>query len=67
MAASGGRLLLRTREKTDWKTEREGIVITIANTGSGISAEHLPKIFDPFFTTKGIQGMDWDCGCVVKS
>jgi signal transduction histidine kinase len=49
MAANGGRLLLRTREKTDWKTRRMGIVIMIADTGSGISAEHLSKIFDPFF------------------
>lgn len=26
--------------------------VSIADTGKGISAEHLPKIFDPFFTTK---------------
>ena len=26
--------------------------VTIADTGSGISAENLAKIFDPFFTTK---------------
>jgi signal transduction histidine kinase len=26
--------------------------VAIADTGKGISAEHLPKIFDPFFTTK---------------
>ena len=28
------------------------VQVTIADTGKGISAEHLPKIFDPFFTTK---------------
>jgi signal transduction histidine kinase len=28
--------------------------LTIADTGSGISQEVLPKIFDPFFTTKEI-------------
>jgi nitrogen-specific signal transduction histidine kinase/ActR/RegA family two-component response regulator len=26
--------------------------LTIADHGSGIAAEHLPKIFDPYFTTK---------------
>jgi signal transduction histidine kinase len=28
------------------------ILITIADSGHGISDEHLPKIMDPFFTTK---------------
>jgi signal transduction histidine kinase len=31
------------------------VVITVADTGHGISAENLPRIFDPFFTTKS----DW--------
>ena len=26
--------------------------ITVADTGMGIKAEHLPKLFDPYFTTK---------------
>ncbi|MCY7347945.1 MAG: PAS domain S-box protein [Pyrinomonadaceae bacterium] len=30
------------------------IVIEVADTGSGIEPENLPKIYDPFFTTKGI-------------
>ncbi len=31
---------------------RGGIVITIVDTGPGISKEHLAEIFEPFFTTK---------------
>ena len=52
----GGRLLLRSREATNWKNERRGLVITVADTGTGISPASLRKIFDPFFTTKGIGG-----------
>ena len=29
-----------------------GVIITVCDTGVGISAEELPRIFDPFFTTK---------------
>ena len=52
----GGRLLLRSREATDSKTEKRGLVITVADTGVGISKAAQKKIFDAFFTTKGIGG-----------
>jgi PAS domain S-box-containing protein len=52
----GGSLYLRSREGTEWKTGRSGIVLTIADTGSGISPQTLHRIFDPFFTTKGASG-----------
>ncbi len=33
-------------------TTESHVVVEIADTGSGIEAEHLHRIFDPFFTTK---------------
>jgi PAS domain S-box-containing protein len=35
---------------------RQGVRITIADTGSGIPAKHLESIFEPFFTTKKDTG-----------
>lgn len=51
-----GRLLLRSREGTDWRTGRTGLLLTIADTGAGIAAQNQEHIFDAFFTTKGIGG-----------
>ena len=45
---SGGWLLVSTR------VEDDRVVAEIADTGSGIPAEHLARIYDPFFTTKAI-------------
>ena len=44
----GGWLTIVTRE------DRDGAVVEIADTGSGIPAEQLSRIYDPFFTTKEI-------------
>lgn len=56
MLKSGGRLLLRSREATDWRTGRRCLALTVADTGGGISHEHQARIFEPFFTTKGPSG-----------
>ena len=52
----GGRLLIRSRECTHWLTGRRGLVVTVADTGSGIRSENIRKIFEPFFSTKGPDG-----------
>jgi PAS domain S-box-containing protein len=36
--------------------DRREVFIRIADTGSGISPEHLSRIFNPFFTTKAERG-----------
>jgi PAS domain S-box-containing protein len=52
----GGRLALRSREGTEWRSGRAGIFLTIADNGCGISPEARAKLFEAFFTTKGIGG-----------
>jgi len=56
MPVEGGRLILKGRPATDWSTGRPGVCVTVADTGTGMSAETMAKIFDPFFTTKGLEG-----------
>jgi PAS domain S-box-containing protein len=56
MDPSGGRLLIRTHDATNWKTGVAGVAITIADTGSGISEQTMQKLYKPFFTTKGASG-----------
>lgn len=53
---SGGKLMLRSRDGRNWTTGEAGTVITVADTGPGMSPDVLKKAFRPFFTTKGMTG-----------
>ena len=50
------RLYIRSSESTDWRTGRSGVRLTVADTGSGMSADTSSRIFEPFFTTKDSMG-----------
>ncbi len=56
MHGRGGRMLIRTRQATDWRTGVPGVLITIGDTGTGMAPGTLEHIYKPFFTTKGIAG-----------
>jgi C4-dicarboxylate-specific signal transduction histidine kinase len=53
---AGGRLCIRDREATNWRTGEQGIVVTVSDTGVGMSPETRKRVFNPFFTTKGLTG-----------
>jgi len=44
-----GVISVRTRQASHGRIE-----VSVADTGGGVAADHLPKIFDPFFTTKPV-------------
>lgn len=50
----GGRLSVTTMRHSG--EGREGLRLTVRDTGRGIAPEHLHRIFEPFFTTKGDVG-----------
>jgi len=55
--AGGGRLIVRARRSRDWvHPQRNGVRITIADTGSGMTNEVQGRLFEAFFTTKGATG-----------
>jgi PAS domain S-box-containing protein len=56
---AGGRLAIRTR------VEGRRSIVEVADTGTGIPAEHLARIYDPFFTTKG-EGRGTGLGLAVS-
>ncbi len=54
---AGGTLHVRVCRAHEWSGKnRHGVRVTVADNGSGIAVETLPRIFEPFFTTKGSGG-----------
>jgi len=56
MQERGGQLSVRSRETRDRGRGRDGILFTVADRGTGMSAETLSCIYKAFYTTKGIGG-----------
>ena len=53
---TGGRLFVRTGQARSWKTGGQGLRITIADTGHGMSKGVQARLFEAFYTTKGENG-----------
>lgn len=67
----GGRLRVRVHDCTEGTTRRQGVRISICDTGSGIDPQYAKRIFEPFFTTKDVgkgtgQGLSIAHNTIVK-
>jgi signal transduction histidine kinase len=47
---------LEIKSKTAFRNDREGVMVSVRDTGIGISAAEQARIFEPFYTTRGNQG-----------
>ncbi|HET7103308.1 MAG TPA: ATP-binding protein [Terracidiphilus sp.] len=55
--AGGGRLVVRARRSMQWDAPgQDGVRITVADTGVGMTPEVRERIFEAFFTTKEVKG-----------
>lgn len=65
----GGRIFVRSRDAICWKSGQPGVILTVADNGTGMSAETREKIYEPFFSTKGTGGAGlglWICSQLVE-
>ena len=51
-----GSLHVRVAPGHDWRGNREGVRVTVADNGSGISPADMQHVFEPFYTTKKDTG-----------
>jgi signal transduction histidine kinase len=57
LPSHGGRLVLGLRYSRSWRDPSiTGVRVTVADTGSGMTAATQRRIFEPFFTTKEATG-----------
>lgn len=52
----GGRIIVRAAVSRDWPHNTPGVVITVADNGTGMDEATRTRIFEPFFSTKGDTG-----------
>ena len=52
----GGRLAIRLAPANHPRNGQPGVVLTVADSGTGMPHETLARIFEPFFSTKGNTG-----------
>jgi PAS domain S-box-containing protein len=66
----GGEIRIRASQSFDWKSNRRGMRLTVADSGEGIPNSSKNQLFEPFFTTKKGVGTGlglWVCKSIVQN